>query len=105
MIELQRAATEVIRQDEVRRDAVLDSAAKATSRLSDATVAELPGLSEDVVRELRIGKGSWKTAYVRQLLRRRPAWSIAEEAAWTEAARRRKKRETRKRQRKKHKPG
>ncbi|TDC50787.1 hypothetical protein E1281_21410 [Actinomadura sp. KC345] len=32
-IELQRAATEVIRQDEVRREAVLDWAAKATSRL------------------------------------------------------------------------
>lgn len=101
-IELHLAATEVMHQDERRREAALEAAGRATARLSDASVAELLGLSEEVVRRLRVGKGQWKTAYVKQLLDRRPAWSLTEEAAWAEATRRQEKREARKR---KHKRG
>lgn len=86
---------EVERQDAHRNAAVLDSAARATARLSDASVAGLFGLSEDVVRALRPGSGQWKSGYVEQLMRRRPAWSIDEEAAWAEVERRQRRKETR----------
>jgi hypothetical protein len=104
-IEFQRAAVEVVRQDEKQREAVLDTAERAASRLSDAGVAGLLGLSEDVVRRLRPRRGRWKAAYVEQLLRRRPAWSLSEEAAWAEAERRRRRREGREQRRRQHKLG
>ncbi|WP_433472823.1 hypothetical protein ACQPZP_28615 [Spirillospora sp. CA-142024] len=104
-IEFQRASVEVVRQDEKQREAVLDTAERAASRLSDAGVAELLGLSKEVVRRLRPGTGRWKAAYVEQLLRRRPAWSLSEEAAWAEAERCRRRRERREQRRGQRKPG
>ncbi len=95
--ELQNAVVEVERQDAHRHAAVLGSAARATARLSDASVAGLFGLSEDVVRALRPGSGRWKSGYVEQLMRRRPAWSADEDAAWAEVERRQRRRETRER--------
>ncbi|TDC19629.1 hypothetical protein [Actinomadura bangladeshensis] len=94
-IELQNAVVEVERQDAHRHAAVLDSAARAGARLSDASVAGLFGLSEDVVRALRPGSGHWKSGYVEQLMRRRPAWSLDEDAAWAEVERRQKREEAR----------
>lgn len=105
-----RAAAEAARQRErdlehQRRtdDTALDSAMRATDRLTDAAVAELLGLSEDVVRRLRPGSGRWSSTHVGHLLHRRPAWSLSEEAARAEGERRQREkeaREQRKRQRK-----
>lgn len=47
------------------------------------------------MRALRPGSGHWKSGYVEQLMRRRPAWSVDEDAAWAEVEQRQRRRETR----------
>jgi hypothetical protein len=86
--EARRAAEEVSRRRRAEQSAV-DDAVRVVSRLSDESVAEIFGLSVDVIRLLRPNSGHWSAEFVAGLSRRTPPWLQDETAARTEADRRR----------------
>lgn len=92
--EERRATAEATRREK-RAQAAINAAARAASRLSDASVGELFGLPTDVIHSLRPASGRWSADYVASLLRTSPPWVRSETAARTEAARRRRREETR----------
>ncbi|MEU9887630.1 hypothetical protein [Sphaerisporangium sp. NPDC051011] len=85
--EAQRAAEEVSRRRRAEKAAV-DAAVRAVSRLSDESVAEIFGLSVEVIRLLRPKSGHWSAGFVAGLSRRTPPWLLDETAARREADRR-----------------
>lgn len=87
--ELRQAAHAEIARAAAAEQAAVDAAVRATSRLSDDTVAEIFGLPVDVIRPLRPKSGRWSAEHVAALLRRTPAWLRTESAARAEAERRR----------------
>ncbi|MQY09489.1 hypothetical protein ACRB68_76150 [Actinomadura sp. RB68] len=96
--ELGRAAAEVARQDAeelAQRWHVAESAIESAAKLSDAAVADLVGISVEVVRKLRPKSGRWSPEYVQGVLAARPDWIRSEEAAWREVERRRRKEQAR----------
>lgn len=86
--EASRAAEEVSRRRRAEQAAV-DDAVRVVSRLSDESVAEIFGLSVEVIRLLRPNSGHWSAEFVAGLSRRTPPWLQGEAAARREADRRR----------------
>ncbi|GGO81768.1 hypothetical protein [Nonomuraea cavernae] len=84
-----RRAIEEAYRRRTAAQAAVEEAVRVASRLSDETVAEIFGLSVEVIRLLRPKSGRWSAELVAQLFRHSPPWLRDETAARMEIDRRR----------------